>query len=432
GPHVSAEYCRSELQIANGLTKIIPPAEWPHTMTQFGMTVTIASATQICVLEPEPLRRCFEAASALFAAPGPGDRLRGRLLWQGLGCGNERPRHGEGAHEPGEIHFVRRGRCSFSAKSAVAARHGASAVLVADFESAQDHQAADTLVAGSQGPAGRVPLWLLGAGSAGRLLEALEAGEPVEIEVEVGKPAAAIVMDVWLPPDAGTLLASLAPKARDLAGLRVRVHFRVVAAPEEASPAQIARHCYAGLRELCSARVLQPSETTPAAPWLREAVFQHCLLRGFPERYWWKYVEMANCSSDSCSRSLLAQLGLSARDARAVQHCADSEAASFLEDDRESAPWGSAEEIALRINGWRYSGPLEAPRILRTLCWQLESSAVCQRLLRKDPDTGHGLLLWHLAGCCILAVTAGCTLRGPLMWSARRLLRRLGHACKAA
>ena len=103
-------------------------------------------------------------------------------------------------------------------QSAVAARHGASAVLVADFESAQDHQernrdfflatwlwrclfvtsrrppthswpghkAESAKACGSClvrlsrglaiGPAGRVPLWLLGAGSAGRLLEALEAG----------------------------------------------------------------------------------------------------------------------------------------------------------------------------------------------------------------------------------------------------------------
>eukprot|EP00439_Symbiodinium_sp_Y106_P071668 s856_g12.t3 len=402
------------------------------------LLLVIASAgPQICVLEPEPLgRRCIEAASAVFAAPGPSDRLQGRLLWQGLGC-DENEKHS--SHEPGEIHLVRRGRCSFSAKSAVAARRGASAVLVADFESAQDHQAADTLVAGSQGPAaGRVPLLLLGAGSARPLLEALEAGELVQIEVEMGKPAASIVMDVWLPPDAGALLASLAPTARDLPGLRVHVHFRVVSAPEGASPAQIARHCYAGLRELCSARILQPPlETTPAAPWLREAVFQHCLLRGFPQRYWWKYVEMvSNCSSDSCLLSSLAELGLSAREARAVRHCADSEAASFLEDDRESAPWGSAEdadhEIALRINGWRYSGPLEAPRILRTICWQLEPSTVCQRLLKKDSDSGHGLLLWHLAGCCILAVAAGCIFRGLVMWSLRRLLRRLGHACKAA
>ena len=37
GPHVSAEHCRSELQIAKGLTKIIPTAEWPCTMTQFGI-----------------------------------------------------------------------------------------------------------------------------------------------------------------------------------------------------------------------------------------------------------------------------------------------------------------------------------------------------------------------------------------------------------
>ncbi|CAE7042246.1 BP80 [Symbiodinium natans] len=387
-----------------------------------------ASATQICVLEPKQLRRCLEAAGALFAAFGPEDRIQGRLLWQGPGC--EIP---EGS-ERGAIHLVRRGSCSFSTKSAAAAKRGASAVVVVDFTSASgDGEAADTLVVGTQGGGGRVPLLLLGSRDAQPLVEAVEAGESVQIEVQVGKPARSIVMDVWLPPDAGTLLASLAPAAREMFGLRVRVHFRVVAAPEDASPALVARHCFAGLRELCAARVLQPWQTAPAAPWLHEAVYQHCLLRGFPQSYWWKYVETSNCSgSESCSRRMLSEIGLSTRDALAVQRCAASNAASFLEDDRESAPWGSAEEVALRINGWRYSGPLEAPRILRTICWQLEPSPACQRLLTKDSNSESGVLLWHLMGLCILAFAVGGIFKGPVTWSIRRLLRQLGHACKVA
>ena len=36
-PHVSACYCKSEDQVANGLTKIIAPADWPCTLDQFGL-----------------------------------------------------------------------------------------------------------------------------------------------------------------------------------------------------------------------------------------------------------------------------------------------------------------------------------------------------------------------------------------------------------
>ena len=36
------------------------------------------------------------------------------------------------------------------------------------------------------------------------------------------------------------------------------------------------------------------------------------------------------------------------------------------------------------------------------------------------PFPAKGLLLWHLAGCCILAVAAGCIFRGLVMWSLRR------------
>ena len=39
-PRIIAEYCRNELQLASGLTKIITPAEWPHTMVQFSMTAS--------------------------------------------------------------------------------------------------------------------------------------------------------------------------------------------------------------------------------------------------------------------------------------------------------------------------------------------------------------------------------------------------------
>ena len=52
---------------------------------------------------PRVQMQIAEAASAVFAAPGPSDRLQGRLLWQGLGC-DENEKHS--SHEPGSSHFV--------------------------------------------------------------------------------------------------------------------------------------------------------------------------------------------------------------------------------------------------------------------------------------------------------------------------------------
>ncbi|CAE7342349.1 BP80, partial [Symbiodinium pilosum] len=404
--------------LLNSATVNVPSNE-PFRFMMLAMRLLVAAAQ----LRSDAEIFRSQAAVAVFAAPGPGDLLQGRLLWQGLGCKAEREM--PEARQRGEIHLVQRGGCSFSAKSSVAARRGASAVVVADFASAHGEEAAETLVAGTSG-GGRVPLLLLGSSFAGPLIEAAEAGEAVEVKVQLGQPAPSVVMDLWLPlGGVEALLTGLAPTARELSEvLRVHVHFRVVAAPEDASPALVARHCFAGLKELCAALVLQHrSIAPPAAPLLREAVYQHCLLRGFPQSYWWRYVEAARCNgSESCSRRTLTEIGLSTRDVLAVQRCASLEAASFLEDDRESASWGAAEEAALRINGWRYSGPLEAVRILRTICWQLDPSpATCQRFLNKDSDSKGGIALWRLVGLCLLSFAAGGLFRGPAATESKRV-----------
>ena len=40
GQTIVARYCNTKDQIANGFTKIIPPAEWPHMLTQLGFEAT--------------------------------------------------------------------------------------------------------------------------------------------------------------------------------------------------------------------------------------------------------------------------------------------------------------------------------------------------------------------------------------------------------
>jgi len=308
------------------------------------------------------------------------------------------------------------------------------------------------LVAGNPGRSDRksqqlVPLLLVGRSASQPLVDATARGEEVLVEFRFGQPAAVAVVDVWLPiSDMGKdFLCQMAPTALELGErLHVRVHFRIVAAPEDTSHTLSTRHCYAGLRELC-ADVSGPWATAPPGAWrLREAAHQHCLLRGFPQSVWWRYVQVANCTGSwTCTRRALAEIGLLPSAAATVRRCASAEAASFLED--------GIDDLALRINGWRQSGPIQARRLLRTVCWQLSPApSVCKRILHEEPESGQGrsqpvasrfgswekdgqgLPFWRLAGLCALSVATGWALRAPVAWSLRRLLRRAGHACKLA
>eukprot|EP00438_Fugacium_kawagutii_P030511 Skav213639 [mRNA] locus=scaffold2012:143781:147180:+ [translate_table: standard] len=99
--------------------------------------VVFQTSAQLCILSPTSLQLaygqdrpgCIEGATATFAAPGPEDRLRGFLSWQGSGC---KDRGGPG------LHLARRGHCSFAQKSSVSAAAGASALVVADFEASEE------------------------------------------------------------------------------------------------------------------------------------------------------------------------------------------------------------------------------------------------------------------------------------------------------
>lgn len=379
-------------------------------------------SARLCILSPESLRLayprdppgCIEGATATFAAPGPEDRLRGTLSWRGLGCTDQ--------GLPG-IHLARRGRCSFAQKSSVSAAAGASALLVADFEASEetDAQVADTLVAGVQGQLSLVPTFLIGQQGAFALVNATQAGEPVEVELFWGYPRPKAILDVWLPvppvqpvdpatvapwasATSSSLLRELAPMARELGdAVLIRPHWRVV--PFEATNPALARRCARALPQLCTA--------TGTSEDLEEVVRHHCILKGYP-KLWWPYVELP------CGVNCAAERGLNAVQQAAIERCVSAEGLSFLEDDREAASWGSVESTAIRINSWRYSGPMQADAVLQTLCHHIQPTPAACRVLLEEPSPGRGLPAWKLFGLCILVALLGRGFRGTLLWAILR------------
>eukprot|EP00913_Durusdinium_trenchii_P030452 g28526.t1 len=262
--------------------------------------------SQLCVLSPESLREaladrdppgCIEGATATFAAPAPEQRIWGVLHWTRHGCEANATGVGpvgpDGA--PPRLHLARRGRCSFAAKSAAAARRGAVGLVVADFEASEemDTKVAETLVAGTQGQLSLIPTLLIGQRAAWPLVNATTAGDVVEVEVVWGRGRPLpLVLDVWLPANSwsSSLLRELAPALRDLdEAVRIQPHWRVVPF-EEATSTALARHCARALPQLCAA--------AGDAADLEEVVRHHCLLRGHP-KLWWHYVE-SGCHGTTC------------------------------------------------------------------------------------------------------------------------------------
>lgn len=122
--------------------------------------------------------------------------------------------------------------------------------------------------------------------------------------------------------------------------------------------------------------------------------------------------------TDSCSESIMKNLGIKTDD---VNWCMSSQkppvcrdltvrkpecASSFhLLQDQAAHPGWSAH--ALRLNGWRYSGPLEASVVLKTVCQGFSSVPdVCNQVPGVVSYQGLSVgMAWFLA-VCMLAVTA--------------------------
>jgi hypothetical protein len=138
---------------------------------------------------------------------------------------------------------------------------------------------------------------------------------------------------------------------------------------------------------------------------VHEDLRQLCLFRANKNDYW-KYLtrwfdmchfatsgDRAKLLDDKCSNDVLKELGIEAPEKDKAK-CSPA----LLADQARDRAWSAH---ALQINGWRYSGPLDADAVTRTICAAFtDFPAECDAAIKdKIPTVDHGskflaALLW--------------------------------------
>lgn len=437
---------------------------------------------QLCIVQgPEAVRArypggCIWGSTATFAAPSFGERIRGRFHWEDRdGCDADLPlsvapldwrQRGSSAStsfRSSGVHGLRRGHCSFARKARGARRRGAEALVVVDFQDsgASWQDVERTVVAGDGvGDAGLVPMLLIISADVEALAASAAAGQVVVVELRWGLPRLPATLDVWLSLgdlSSLSLLRDLVPTARALGpSVHFRPHFRVVALPSD-TPASVLNHrCLSSLRHFCADEAGSSERSGSAAlgaMLLAEAARQHCIrfihgtraTRGGTPDIWWAYLdwllascaplvaggsaasseEVVNCLSLASSRRAMVAAGVNSA---AVEACAGGEGLAFLEDDREAQAWGAMTSwVAVRINGWRYSGPPAATSVLRAVCRgglptaEAVVPAACMEFMpKREAQRGPEVPLWALVGLCTALAAASHLACRVLLWMWRR------------
>lgn len=374
----------------------------------------------------------IEGSTATFGAPFYGDRVLGRLVYgepkKNAHC-DENDYDVPKPHETQSSQYsfkevdlinivlVRRGLCSFTTKVRVAMNKGAHAVIIVD-------KADSTLTAADMkriivaddgyGDTIHIPSILIAKDEGGKLISAVQSNPSVVIELKWSVPTNHIVdIDVWMSSaslESMKFMRSFAPKRRTLNEVvRFHPHYAVFSLPKddphvynELCSDESANYCAedpdgSGLitgkmvleedvRQLCihditkverMSRPLQPGKTYPVE---------------YAEKYW-DYVQkfLDSCPLDApeaidrfgieCSERLMQKLGI---DVEKVQRCMFETKEKKLKNERENPAWSPR---AVRINGWRYSGILEADLVTRAICAGFVTQPhECYTLLKpRDP-----------------------------------------------
>lgn len=432
-------------------------------------------SAQIRVIAPQSLiqelsetRGQIEGSTATFGAPFYGDRVLGRLVYgppkKNAHCDTDdyevpKPHETKSSTYSFKevdlinIVMVRRGHCSFTTKVKVAREKGAHAVIIVDkADSTLTTADMKRIIVADDGYGDtiHIPSILIAKDEGNKLIAAVQQNPSVVVELKWSVPTNHIVdMDVWMSSasmESMKFMHKFAPKRRVLNEvMRFHPHYAVFSMPKddphvyhELCSDETASYCAedpdgSGLitgkmvldedvRQLCiheetklerMSRPLQPGKTYPIE---------------YAEKYW-EYVQefLPNCPLDAenaedrfgpaCAERLMARLGI---DVDRVQKCMRETSEKKLKNERENPAWSPR---AVRINGWRYSGILEADLVTRAICAGFVTPPVeCETLIRpRDPTkiyTGEpvqsGVGWFTFFG--VLAVTACLTCVAMLLY----------------
>mmetsp|Transcript_40835 Transcript_40835/g.89324 ORF Transcript_40835/g.89324 Transcript_40835/m.89324 type:complete len:476 (+) Transcript_40835:78-1505(+) len=371
-----------------------------------GLLLTLVEA-QIRISFPDSLRTAFREShgivygtTATFGEPYYGERVAGQLLYgesAGKAHCNEddyslpQPTGMENrtGKKLANIVLVRRGLCTFVTKALVAESMGAQAVIVVDKESSgltsRDIQHI-VMEDDGWGSKVKIPCMLISSADGQKLIDAAKQGLVI-VELAWDIPRGEVVVaDFWMS-SASTeeleFLKRFKPAAEMLKfHLQFMPHYHIFSLPAGHYQSDL---CVDPASRHCSPDPDGPGPIT-GADVVREDVRQLCIwnvtartmeLEGEGATYsqeFWEYVTrlLDKCPvktyfgsgsfGEECSFNLMSSLGIPVDQ---VRSCVEERAFDFLENERRNVAWS---QQALRLNGWRYSGPLDPETVLKAVC----------------------------------------------------------------
>jgi len=341
------------------------------------------------------------------------------------------------------IFLVRRGKCSFTTKVKTAYKKGAHAVIIIDREDSDLTTASlKNIIVGDDGYGDsiHIPSVLVAKQEGNELINAAKKSEVI-VQLSWSVPANHIVeVDLWMnsgSKESQNFLKSFAPRRKKLNEvMSFTPHYSVFSMPssdpsvyQELCSDTTGKYCAEdpdasgditgrnvldeNVRQLCIHELTKVStksrqEAADAAVEAAEESSKQGNMRGsqkpaatsavlFAEPYW-NYLEKFPdlCPVDgtgddtrfgyTCSKKVMEELGI---DTMRVDKCVMETKDEKLKEQRDHQAWSPK---ALRINGWRYTGMLDADLVTRAVCAGfIQKPAECEALVSsRDPFAKFG------------------------------------------
>jgi hypothetical protein len=377
-----------------------------------------AVVAQIRVLSPDSLALQLPnegrvvGTTATFGVPYYGQRLVGELKYapskhpeNGPHCSKDDydlgpppdPKERDNSNGPApllNIVIVKRGTCTFVHKVMIAQEEKkAHAVIIVDQENSP-YTSADiqNLIMGDDGYGSKVniPSILVPKEEGRKLILAVEEHKRVVVELAWDVPVDRIVkMDMWMSAAAEELrqfIREFEPIREELGwNLAFYPHYHVISLPTK----DYNNNCWNEDAAYCTDDPDGPGPVT-GRDVLEESVRQLCILEKTRQEdpsgkskalysiLYWKYLAkfQADCPVKGPADDPARRFGkdcadgvrnalLSSSQNKEVDSCLSMNALKYLDEHRGHVAWSSR---AVRINGWRYMGQIDADAITRAIC----------------------------------------------------------------
>ena len=309
-----------------------------------------------------------------------------------------------------EFAIVLRGGCSFVKKVRLAQKNGMSGVIVVDDSCEKQHEAGNLICRDSEavqriimaddgtGDDIKIPSVLIPARQGELLIDSVKNAGPTAPVISMllwDLPRTSHVsFNFWMSTGAGDAMAFMASMRPVIAALGSKIdftpHFNIV----DAGTRQLSNSCLKvnvrGVEKYFCDPTVSKSEV------VKEDLRQLCIWNRYkteaenkvtlaPE--YWNYVEKfvttchpsvtktATTFTEECSNNVISYLGL---DSEAIDYCMTSFRPPECRNEEspvcsrnlivEQAKQRAWSPHAIRINGWRYSGPLDSNAVARQIC----------------------------------------------------------------